>query len=134
MNDLKYFTKFSHTGILEIYHTLYNKWAPKGQHFAYLGMITQSQLAIMDFKKGSKLEHATTKAGEKRYICFSKITNNWSSKPMKGQKETSYLKNMVNEMIKHCLFKQITTNSKNSQFTKKHCSCSKTWQARDNKK
>ena len=55
-------------------------------------MITQSQLAIMDFKKGSELEHASTKAGEKRYdVCFSKITNSWSLKPIKGEKERSHL-------------------------------------------
>ena len=76
LNDLKYLTKFAHTGILEIYHALYNKWTPKSQHFSYLRMITQSQLAIMDFKKGSELEHASTKAGKKRYdVCFSKTTN-----------------------------------------------------------
>ena len=46
LNDLKYLTKFSHTRILEIYHALYNKWAPKSQHFSNLGMITRSQLAI----------------------------------------------------------------------------------------
>ena len=88
LNDLKYLTRFSHTGILEIYHVLYNKLVPKSQHFSYLGMVTRSQLAIMDFNKGSKLEHATTKAGEKRYnVCFLKITNSWSWKPIKGKKE-----------------------------------------------
>ena len=66
LNDLKYLTRFSHTGILEIYHALYSKWVPKSQHFLYLGMVTRSQLAIMDFNKGSELEHATTKAGEKK--------------------------------------------------------------------
>ena len=55
----------------------------------------------MDFNKGSELGHVTTKAGEKRYVCFSKITNSWSSKPIKGKKERSYLKNMVNETIEH---------------------------------
>ena len=29
LEDLQYVTKFSHTGVLEIYHSLYNKWAPK---------------------------------------------------------------------------------------------------------
>ena len=69
LNDLKYLTKFSHTRILEIYHALYNKWAPKSQHFSNLGMITRSQLAIMDFNTGSELEHATTKAGKKDIMC-----------------------------------------------------------------
>ena len=35
MEDLKHLTKFSHTGILEVYH-LYNKWVPKRQHFSSL--------------------------------------------------------------------------------------------------
>ena len=102
MNDLKYLTKFSHTTILEIYHALYNKWVPKNQHFCYLGMIARSQLAIMDFNEGNELENATIQAGEKSYnVCFSKITNSWSSKSIKGKKERSHLKNMVNETIEH---------------------------------
>ena len=57
----------------------------------------------MEFNKWSELGHATTKAEEKRYnACFLKITNSWSSeKPIKGKKERSYLKNMVNKTIKH---------------------------------
>ena len=40
-------------------------------------MITRSQLAVMDFNEGSKLEQATTQQGNKRYnINFSKITKN----------------------------------------------------------
>lgn len=107
LKDLKYLTKFSHTGILEIYHALYNKWVPKSQHFCYLGMVTRSQLAIMDFNKGSELKQATTKKGEKRYnVCFSKVTKSWSSKPIKGKKEKSYLKNMVKETIEYASSKK----------------------------
>ena len=90
LNDLKYLTRFLHTGILEIYHALYNKWVPKRQHFSYLGMVTRSQLAIMHFNKGSELEYATTKAGEKRYnVFFSKITNSFGHRsPLKEKKKT----------------------------------------------
>ena len=80
---------------------------PKSQHFSCLGMVMRSQLAIMDFNKGSELEHATTKAGEKRYnVCFSKITNSWLSKPIKGKKNNLYLKNMVMETIKYASCKK----------------------------
>ena len=34
LNDLTRFTKFCHTGVLEAYHSLYNKWVPKRQHFS----------------------------------------------------------------------------------------------------
>ena len=70
LNDLTHLTKFCHTGVLEADHSLYNKWAPKRQHFSYTGMITQSQLAVMDFNEGSKLEQATTQQGDKRYKLF----------------------------------------------------------------
>ena len=100
LNDLTHLTKFCHTGVLEAYHSLYNKWAPKRQHFSYTGMITRSQLAVMDFNEGSKLEQATTRQGDKRYnINFSKITKNWSSKPIKEKKDQTYLHKMVKETI-----------------------------------
>ena len=91
MIKVSYLVKFFHTGILEIYHSLYNKWAPKRQHFSYPGMLARSQLAIMDFNEGSNLEQATTEKGEKRYnVQFSKITKSWSLKPIKKEKDRSH--------------------------------------------
>ena len=46
LSDLSYLTKFYHTGVLEVYHSLYNKWAPKRQHFSYAGMLARCQLAV----------------------------------------------------------------------------------------
>ena len=66
LNDLTHLTKFCHTGVLEAYHSLYNKWAPKRQHFFYAGMITRSQLAVIDFNERSILEQAATRQGDKR--------------------------------------------------------------------
>ena len=54
----------------------------------------------MDFNEGSNLEQATTEKGDKRYnVQFSKVTKNWSSKPIKKQKDRSYLHQMVKETI-----------------------------------
>ena len=44
--DLKHLTKFYHTGVLEVYHLLLNKWVPKSTHFLYPGMVARTQLAI----------------------------------------------------------------------------------------
>ena len=52
LSDLKHLTRFSHTGSLEVYHSLYNKWLPKSYHFSYEGMIAHSQLASVDFNLG----------------------------------------------------------------------------------
>ena len=63
-------------------------------------MITQSQLAVMDFNEGSKLEQATTRQCDKRYnVNFSKITKNWSSKPITEKKDQTYLHKIVKETI-----------------------------------
>ena len=100
INDLKHLMQFSHTTALEIYHALYNKWAPKSNHFCYLGMVMRSQLAVFDFNSGSGLEQARAKSGEKKYnFGFWKITKTRSSKPIKAKKDNSYLKEMVQETI-----------------------------------
>ena len=100
LSELKYLTQFSHTGVLEVFHSLYNRWAPKRQHFSYSGMLARSQLAIMDFNQGSDLKQAKTKAGIDRFnVVSSKITSNWTSKPIKEDKDRTYLHNMVKETV-----------------------------------
>lgn len=98
--DMKHMTQFSHTGTLEVYHALYNKWLPKSLHFSYQGMLTRSQLAALDFNSGSMLKQAETNTGEKRYnVCFSKITKTWSAKPVKENKTRKHLHEMIDRTI-----------------------------------
>ena len=100
LKDLKHLTKFSHTGTLEVYHSLYNKWLPKSTHFSYRGMMCRSQLAALDFNSGSELDVAETKDGEPRCnVNFSKITTNWSAKPIKEPKTLDTFINLVNRVI-----------------------------------
>ena len=67
LKDLGHLIQFCHTGVLEVYHALYDKWAPKRQHYSYGGMLTRSQLAVMDFNEGISLKQATTWQGDKRF-------------------------------------------------------------------
>ena len=55
LKDIVHLTKVSHTGVLEVYHSLLNKWAPKSTHFSYKGMIARTQLAAIDFNLGHNL-------------------------------------------------------------------------------
>ena len=96
LKDLKHSTKFSHTGKLEVYHALYNKWVTKSQHFSHLGMVTRSQLATLDFNTGSDLKQATTLKGTLKYhVAFSKVTQIWSAKPIKEEKSQEFLSRFI---------------------------------------
>ena len=100
LGDLKHLTKFSHTGNLEVYHSLYNKWLPKSTHFSYSAMIAKSQLAAIDFNRGSDLKQAKTKSGDPMFnLSFSKVTGNWSVKPMKEKKDHSVFKDLVKRAV-----------------------------------
>ena len=72
-------TRFSHAGILAVYHSVLNKWVPKSTHFPYKGMVACRKLAVIDFNQGETLEQAKTKGGDDCYnVCFSKIMKTWS--------------------------------------------------------
>ena len=74
INDLKHLARFSHTGSLEVYHSLLNKWIQKSPHFSYDGMVVWSQLAAVGFNLGSDLEQETTKMRKECFdTVFSKI-------------------------------------------------------------
>ena len=100
LSDLKHLTNFSHTGTLEVYHSLYNKWLPKRKHFSFQGMVVRSQLAALDFNQGFNLNQAQTTKGERKYnVCFSKITKSWSAKPIKEEKDKKYLHDMIERTV-----------------------------------
>jgi len=100
LKDLDNLIGFSHTGILEVYHSLHNKWIPKSTHFSYRGMLARSQLAALDFNSGFELPQAVTAAGEKRYnLNFSKVTKTWCAKPIKEIKNHKFFDEMLNRTI-----------------------------------
>ena len=100
LSDLKHLSRFSHTVLLEVYHSLYNKWLPKCHHFSYEGMIARSQLAAVYFNLGCGLGEANKFSGELRYnVSFSKYTSSWTAKPIKEQKNREIFVKMVNRAI-----------------------------------
>ena len=104
-----YLTSFNHTGTLEVYHSLYNKFCPKRLHFSYSGMIARSQLAVLDHNSGVDAVQSETKAGDKRVkLQFSKVTQSWVVKNIKEPKQKAY--------IEHILFEIFETVSSNETY------------------
>ena len=64
--DVKHLTNFNHTGTLEVYHSVYNKYCPKWLLFSYPGMITKAELAVLDFNADVGLQLAKTNKDELR--------------------------------------------------------------------
>ena len=100
LGDLGYLTKFKHTGNLEVYHSLVNKYCPKRLHFSLLGMIARTQLAVLDFNCGSSVNQASTNAGSLRYKqIFSKMTQTWVVKVIKETKNRHYIDELLSLIL-----------------------------------
>jgi len=91
ISNLKHLTNFNHTGTLEVYHSLYNKYSPKRLHFLYPGIIARSQLAVLDFNSGVGLAQSKNRQRNLRFKHqFSKVTQSWVVKKI-PKKRTEYL-------------------------------------------
>ena len=63
-------------------------------------MTLRIQLAAIGFNLGSDFEQKTTKMGKECFdTAFSKITNNWSAKPIKVAKNREKFHDMVKHLV-----------------------------------
>ena len=100
LNALPHLTKFNHTGTLEVYHSLYNKFSPKRLHFGLEGMIARAELAVLDFNCGVGIDQAKTKSGKLRFKQqYSKVTQSWVVKTIREPKDRVYIQHLMNEVI-----------------------------------
>ena len=101
LGDLKYLVKFCHTGNLEVFHSVINKYCPKRLHFSLQGMIARTQLAVLDFNSGIDNQQATTKDGTLRFKhSFSRVTQSWVIKKITTKKkERQYLDELMTAVV-----------------------------------
>ena len=98
--DIKHLSKFCHTGNLEVFHSVFDKYFPKRLHFTLEGMIARTQLAVLDYNCGSNNTQATTKDGERRYKhIFSKVTQNWVVKKISETKDREYIHELLSSTL-----------------------------------
>ena len=96
LKDLDLLTKTIHTGALEVYHSLYNKYAPKRQHFGYLGMVARTQLTALDHNSGTGRSQAEASSGEKRFrYVYPKGMKDWVVRPVFEEKTKPHVTEML---------------------------------------
>ncbi len=81
VSDIEKLTRAVHTGNLESYHSLINKYCPKRQHFSFNGMLIRTKLAILDLNNNLGRQQTTTREGVARFSSmYPKRTNEWVAK------------------------------------------------------
>ena len=86
LKDFKHVSAFRHTGQLEVYHSLINKFCPKRISFSYLGMIARTQLAASN--------------GEIRHkVSYTKVTSQWVAKKIHVPNKKQYLSDLLNKVV-----------------------------------
>ncbi|XP_046566557.1 uncharacterized protein LOC124275119 [Haliotis rubra] len=114
LEDIRRLSKFLHTGRLEVYHSLLNKYCPKRQDFDKKQMTGRTQLAVLDHNKhtivdtqalSSSLEESSSDAvtfinPDGVRVVYSKHCSDWVIKPISELKSYPYLKDMIMEVLK----------------------------------
>ena len=100
LGALKFLTKFNHTGTLEVYHSLYNKYSPKRLHFSLQEMIARAELAVLDFNCGVGVGQAKTKSGKLHFKQqYSKVTQTWVVGQIREPKDRAYIQHLMDEVM-----------------------------------
>ena len=88
LTDMKHLTKFCHTGQLEVYYSVINKFCPKCLHFSWNGMVARNTLAMLDHNSGMDFDYAKTKAGQEIFkLVFSKAAKIGQQKKLNHQNQ-----------------------------------------------
>ena len=108
VKDIRMLASFCHTGILESFHSLVLKYAPKRHEFDYNQMEARLQLAVLDHNYNANRQQAIIKKprirtglkGESRYRTrYSKATDQWIVEPIKESKSYGFAKEMLSQVL-----------------------------------
>jgi hypothetical protein len=89
-----------HTGSLECFHSLINKYCPKRQSFSYKGMVARTELAVLDHNFNLGRPQAKRSDGT---LCnksvFPKRTKDWILKAIYERKSHEWRQDLVKQVI-----------------------------------
>ena len=107
LKDIAKLSDFCHTGSLEVYHSMMQKYCPKRQHFCYKGMVARTQLAAIDNNQNAGRKQAVIQKGERsgeaRYNqSFPKRHKKWVVKPVMEKKKYDFLPVLQKKVLEVC--------------------------------
>ena len=100
LNDLGMMTGFHHTGAIENFNSLRNKYAGKAYVYSYSGMIARTALAVIDHNSNVNRPQAVRKDGEPRTRSeCDRGGTKWYSREVLVAKDTSWMDEIAKETI-----------------------------------
>lgn len=108
LKDIRQLAQFCHTGMLEVYHNLVLKYAPKRLEFDYAQMQTRLQLAAIDHNANVNRAQAvvhkpktnSAAKGDLRYRTrWSKATERWVVEPVKEAKSYDFATELLESVL-----------------------------------
>ena len=76
------------------------KYVNKSQHYSYNGMVSRTQLAVIDHNCNLGRGVATTTSGDVRYKCvYPKLQKQWVAKPIYEEKSYQFVHDLLSDTI-----------------------------------
>lgn len=76
------------------------KYVNKSQHYSYSGMVSRTQLAVIDHNCNVGRGVATTASGDERYKCvYPKLQKQWVAKPIYEEKTYQFVHYLLRDTI-----------------------------------
>lgn len=101
LKDIRLLADFVQTGCLEVFHgSMAKKYVNKSQHYSYNGMVSRTQLAVIDHNCNVGRGVATTASGDERYKCvYPKLQKQWVAKPIYEEKSYQFVHDLLSDTI-----------------------------------
>lgn len=110
LEDLEMMTGFTHTGDIENFNSLNNKYANKKFVYGHEGMIVRGALTALDHNSNVNRKNATTADGSSRYnLVCSRDGKRWFVRIVK-EKKTTVWRDGICTFILECMERNVSPN------------------------
>lgn len=101
IRDLPYMVEFTHTGAIENWNSLHNKYANKNYQYGYRGMLVRAALSALDHNSNCDREQAKTVDGRLRYdMLRNRYGSKWIVRKVKSQKDHTWREDIAYLVLK----------------------------------